>query len=152
MEAVDVRLNESAQVSLDALGASAADREPVVVSTKGKQPARNGAKKSPARKYISPYKMAKTLHKSPPKKQFPQIENPQMAFGRDTYSPTRPSQQMPPMVSIRTPASQRPKGSFMEPTASRMLKQISKQDLMPSQSSVSIPEKKTFSKRRATEA
>jgi len=39
----------------------------------------------------------------------------------------------------------------MNPTASKMLKQISKADLLQSQGNLTITEKPTFSKRRATE-
>ena len=73
-----------------------------------------------------------------------------MTFG-DAYSPTRSMTQLAPPVKVRTPASQRPKGSFMNPTASKMLKQISKADLLQSQGNLTVPEKLTFSKRRATE-
>lgn len=121
----------------------------MVVRTKGKSPTRN-LNGGPSKKYISPYKVSKAAARSPQRKNFAPLENPQMTFGQES-SPSRQGGYLAQSVKVRTPASQRPKGSFMNPTQTRMLKQISKSDLMNSQSNLSNTEPKTFSKRRATE-
>lgn len=81
--------------------------------------------------YISPYKQNKSRIKSPVKRLQTQLDNPVMTFGKESYLPQRPSTEMelkPGRKRDSSSAFMRPKGSFMNPTASKALKEVNRPD------------------------
>lgn len=76
-----------------------------------------------------------------------------MNMGKEEYVPARSGTSMASRVSpnkVSSPKAMRPKGSFMNPTASKQRKEVNKQDLFGRQTEFK-EERATLTKKRATD-